>query len=102
MPSRQRQYAKPQPLKAVLVMRRVSQRSLARALGISENYLSRIVNGYYPPTRSVAMRIADFLGHPEAALFRAGRVPASPHPRPSSSPRGPGGGRFRGARGTSE
>lgn len=60
----------PQPLKGVLALRRISQAALARELNVSRTYLGKIVNGWWRPSRRVAVAIAELLGEPVEDLFR--------------------------------
>lgn len=61
----------PQPAKAHLAMRRVTNRRLARLYGSSDTYVSRVLNGYEPPSARFRSFLAELLGEPESALFRA-------------------------------
>lgn len=60
----------PQPAKAVLAMRRISNREVAAALGISAQYLGRVLNGYVEPSARLRAEVAAFLSRPESKLFR--------------------------------
>lgn len=62
---------KPQPLKLRLVERDISQRSLARVVGCSEQWLGEVANGYAQPSAELAAAIAEALGEPVEDLFRA-------------------------------
>ena len=60
----------PTALKVLLVERGLSQRRIARALGISESRLSRVVCGRVRPRwRREALPIARFLGADATSLF---------------------------------
>ena len=61
----------PQPAKAVLALRRISNRSIARRLGYSEAWVGRVVNGLAPPSERFRRALAALLGLPEALLFRS-------------------------------
>lgn len=82
--------AEPQRVKAILAMQRLTIRTLAERVGVSETYLGRVVNGFYPPTHGVATRIAAFLGRKETDLFRVARAPVSPKPRSAKASPGAG------------
>jgi transcriptional regulator with XRE-family HTH domain len=60
----------PQPAKAVIVMRRLQQKRLARQLDVSQHYLGRVLNGYEPGSSRIRTGLSAILGLPEEALFR--------------------------------
>ena len=45
------------------------QNKLAKAVGIDETVLSKIIHGYRSPTNEQRKRLADYLGADEAWLF---------------------------------
>jgi transcriptional regulator with XRE-family HTH domain len=49
--------------------RGITNRALAERLGISETWVSLVMNGRKAPSRSLARHIALVLGIPEAELF---------------------------------
>lgn len=61
----------PQPAKAALAMRRVSNRAIARRLGVSDSWVSRILNGIAPAPAAFRSSLAAMLELPEEELFRA-------------------------------
>lgn len=63
-------YPAPQPAKAVLAMRRQSIRAVARHVGMSEHYVSRVLNGWQAPSPTFRAAVADMLDVPEHELFR--------------------------------
>jgi transcriptional regulator with XRE-family HTH domain len=68
----------PQPVKSVVVIRRISQLQIARATGATSNYVNRVFNGMVPPRAEFAAAVAAFLSMPESKLFRRERAPVSP------------------------
>ena len=63
----------PQPAKAVLKRRGISQRNIARAIGRDEGWVSRVLDGHRPPTAALAKTVAEACGMPESELFRPER-----------------------------
>lgn len=61
---------RPNPIKAILASRRISQRALAHRVGCSYRHLSRIVNAHARPSPELADAISTALGLPTDALFR--------------------------------
>jgi len=59
----------PQPIKAVLANRRITQRDLAEAIGHHHVWVNRIVNGAEHPTAEFRAKVAAHLQLPEADLF---------------------------------
>ncbi len=59
------------------------QNRLAQALHLDEALLSRIINGYRPPTAEQRAQIAQFLQKDEAWLFAS---EAGAEPKPADSP----------------
>lgn len=49
---------------------RISQRSLAKATGLSDSYLSQVERGLYRPSAQVAKALADAFGLEPQALYR--------------------------------
>lgn len=70
----------PQPAKAVLALRRISNRSVARQLGCSEAWVGRVVNGLAPPSARFRRELAALLTLPEELLFRPGDKQAAKYP----------------------
>ena len=64
-------------LKLQLWRRGIRQNQLARLLEMDETILSRIVNGFRPPTPEVRERIARLLEADEAWLFDSSPATAS-------------------------
>lgn len=68
----------PQPAKAHLALRRdLTQRELARRVGVSEAWVGRVLNGVEEASPELREAIARELGLPVEALFRAHLVAAS-------------------------
>lgn len=59
----------PLPAKLELVRRRVTQRKAAHVLGVSEQRLSRMLNGFEPMPDRLRSQLAAFLDLPETRLF---------------------------------
>ena len=55
-------------LKRILFEREIPQAEIARAVGVTEAYVSYIVNGIKKPTADTLKRIADFLSVSEEEL----------------------------------
>lgn len=66
--------AEPQPAKAVLALRRLTNRHVAIQLGISEVEFGRILNGYVSPTPPLRQKLSALLAVPERDLFRDGQT----------------------------
>lgn len=64
-------YPVPQPAKAILVMRRCTNRRVARAYGCSEHYVGAVLNGRQQPSARFRAFLSAFLDVPEADLFRS-------------------------------
>ncbi len=62
----------PQPAKGVVAMRRVTNCEIADRLGISHQYVSKVLNGHAPPSERFRYGLAQMLGVPEAELFDTG------------------------------
>lgn len=60
----------PHPAKAVLAMRRITNRRVARTLGKSEHYVGRCLNGRDKPSAEFRRALAALLDLPESELFR--------------------------------
>lgn len=60
----------PQPAKAVLALRRISQKCVAAQLGVSPIHLGRVLNGWSRPSARLAKELAELLGKPVEELFR--------------------------------
>jgi transcriptional regulator with XRE-family HTH domain len=52
---------RPQPAKALLVLRSLTNRDIARLTGRSEQYVGRVLNGYMPPSQGFARDLAAVL-----------------------------------------
>jgi transcriptional regulator with XRE-family HTH domain len=63
---------RPQPALAVLRMRRLTNRQVARDLGYSAHWVGRVLNGHDDPAPPFRRALADYLGLPEIVLFHAG------------------------------
>ena len=63
--------AGPHPAKAVLVMRRITARDLARAIGRDDFHLRKILNGRRRASPEVRRLVSEYLGLPERDLFHA-------------------------------
>ncbi len=59
----------PQPAKAVLALQDKRQSDLARAIGKSEHYVGRVLNGRERPSAEVAEAISGYLDVPVDDLF---------------------------------
>jgi hypothetical protein len=59
----------PQPCKAVLAGRGISNRELARITGQAEWWVSKALNGHVPIPPEFADQVAELLGLPAADLF---------------------------------
>ena len=60
---------KPTPIKDLRRARTLNQEKLARLVGISQQYLSKIEKGQLVPTPDVQVRIAAILGASRDELF---------------------------------
>ncbi len=60
----------PHPAKGVLVSRRITNRSVAITLGMSELVVGRWLNGFGHPSPRFRAGLAELLGEPQVALFR--------------------------------
>jgi transcriptional regulator with XRE-family HTH domain len=60
----------PQPAKAELVLRRLTNRDIAQRLGVSEVWVGRVLNGRVPPPERFRRDLAELLNLPEERLFR--------------------------------
>lgn len=49
-------------LKEILVEKNIEQQTLAEAVGVTQAFISYVINGYKTPSIAVMKRIADFLG----------------------------------------
>ena len=58
-----------QPIKAHIAMRRYPLRGLAAIVGVSEDHLTRVVNGERPGSPELRGRLAAVIGEPVEALF---------------------------------
>jgi transcriptional regulator with XRE-family HTH domain len=61
----------PQPVKSVLVAAGVSQRTVARLLGLTDQTLSRILNTEIRATPEIKAGLSALTGLPEELLFHA-------------------------------
>ncbi len=78
----------PHPAKAELALRRISVRAVADRLGMSEQHVSRVLNGRVPASAVVRRRLSQLLGMAEGALFHVQepRSRAAHHPGDSELP----------------
>jgi transcriptional regulator with XRE-family HTH domain len=61
----------PHPAAAVLRQRRISNRQVARDLGLkSAHHLGRVLNGHVSPSPKLRRALAGYLDLPVQALFR--------------------------------
>lgn len=60
----------PQPIKAVLAMRRLTVVGVARRLGVSALWLGRVINGRDAPSQRIRQALTEHLGVAEGELFR--------------------------------
>lgn len=58
-----------QPAKGVLAVRRITQRSVASALGCDYRHLSAVLNGERRGSERLKQRLAEYLGRPVTELF---------------------------------
>ena len=65
-------YPEPQPAKGILALKRISNAAVARRLGKSQQWVSRVLNGYAPAPEVFRASLAELLGIPEEELFRPG------------------------------
>ena len=56
-------------MKAIMKQKKITSRTLAPAIGISETYVSYLLNGKKSPTFKLAEKIAAYLGVPIEALI---------------------------------
>lgn len=59
----------PQPAKAYVAARGIPQKQLAEAVGVTEHWLGRVLNGRADGSTVLRHRIADRLGIPVGELF---------------------------------
>ena len=62
----------PQPAKAEIALRRLTNRAVAQRLGVSEEWVGRVLNGRVPAPERFRHDLAKLLGLPEERLFRRG------------------------------
>lgn len=67
---------RPEPAVAVLALRGIKKRELARKLGLSDVYVGRVLNGRLPAPPVFRARVATLLRLPQRALFRVEKLPA--------------------------
>jgi hypothetical protein len=70
--------AHPHPAVAVLAMRRLPYRQVARDLQRNPHHLGRVLNGYVTPSPKLRRALAAYLDLPEAALFRDDQPAGAP------------------------
>jgi len=58
-----------QPIRAHLAMRRWPVRGLAAVVGVSEDHLTRVVNGERPGSPDLRHKLAAFIGVDVESLF---------------------------------
>jgi len=63
----------PEPAKAVLALRRLTNREIALRLGLSELVVGRYLNGWVPASARFRAGLSELLGEPESAPFRGGK-----------------------------
>jgi transcriptional regulator with XRE-family HTH domain len=59
----------PQPAKALLAVRDITNAQIASDLGYSVHWVGRVLNGHVHPSDEFAGRLADYLNLPVADLF---------------------------------
>lgn len=62
-------FPQPQPAKAILAARGLSQREAARRLGCSHEWAWRVLNGWQPPSARFRQGLAELLQVEESELF---------------------------------
>jgi transcriptional regulator with XRE-family HTH domain len=67
-------------LKLQLFRSSVRQNFLARAVGIDESILSKIIHGYREPSKKQRQLLANYLGAEESWLFEKFEVASPAHP----------------------
>jgi transcriptional regulator with XRE-family HTH domain len=53
----------------VLVSRRITQREAAAAIGVTENWLGKVLSGQQIPSHEFRANLAEYLNLPEDQLF---------------------------------
>ena len=67
-------------LKLQLFRSSVRQNFLARAVGMDESILSKIIHGYREPSREQRQLLANYLGVEETWLFEKFEIPSRTRP----------------------
>lgn len=70
--------AQPQPARALLHARRISQRAVAARLGISPQFLSQVLLGQAKPPHAVQVLLAQLLEREPQDLFHPSQLLQSP------------------------
>ena len=63
-------FPEPQPAKAFLALRRITNRQVAAYLGVTPDWVGRVLNGYARPPDRFRAAVAELTGVSEAQLFR--------------------------------
>jgi transcriptional regulator with XRE-family HTH domain len=61
--------ASPIPAKAIIALRRLTNRQIAADLGVSPAYVGRVLNGQQLASRRFREALADYLDRPRHELF---------------------------------
>jgi transcriptional regulator with XRE-family HTH domain len=76
-------------LKLQIFRQRVHQNQLAKALGMNETVLSKVICGYREPSESQRKTLASYLGVDENWLFEKYEAAPSVHAAASAAPTPP-------------
>jgi transcriptional regulator with XRE-family HTH domain len=63
-------FPEPQPAKGILALRRITNRQVAQHLGVTPEWVGRVLNGYARPPDRFRAAVSELTGAPEAELFR--------------------------------
>lgn len=73
-PAQRPRIGRPQRVKSVIALRRITQREIANQTHTSEFHVSRVFNGRDLPSHEFASAVARLLQLPERQLFRRWRA----------------------------